>query len=288
MYNFKVFEASLEEQLHDFSQFLWQQGIPNRVNEESGKQVMWVSDQRHVDPVRRAYDLLSKGELKIERVPVKDVIRNPQIRIRWRRIWLTISLVILSIFGGILPYIDTSGTLLTLLTFQDFAFNGRSLVFTPAKESFAAGEYWRLLTPIFVHFGALHLIFNALWTWDLGRRIEERQGRLRLLAIVLLVGIGGNIFQYVMSPNTLFGGMSGVIYGLLGYIWMWDRISPYNHFRLPPGIIGFMLVWLFLGMSGLFSVFGVHVANAVHAAGLIIGMLMGAWAGWLQRSASQK
>ena len=74
--------------------------------------------------------------------------------------------------------------------------------------------------------------------------------------------------------------MSGVVYGLLGYIWIRNRVSPRPILSLPGGLLGFMLIWLLAGMSGFMELLmGVNIANAAHAIGLISGMVLGGWAG---------
>ena len=60
-----------------------------------------------------------------------------------------------------------------------------------------------------------------------------------------------NIGQYFLGGASIFGGLSGVVYGLLGFIWVSSNIAPSSILSLPQGLIGFMLIWLFLGISGI-------------------------------------
>lgn len=129
---------------------------------------------------------------------------------------------------------------------------------------------WRFVTPVFMHFTLLHIVFNVFWWWYLGGRIEKTLGTSWLLALFLFSGITANVIQYLMNgPN--FGGMSGVVYGLLGFCWVYSfrRATP---LYLPPGLIVFMLLWLVLGYTG---VLWVNVANEAHLAGLLSGCLAG-------------
>src|SRR5690606_17148635 len=74
------------------------------------------------------------------------------------------------------------------------------------------GQWWRLVSPIFMHFGIMHLAFNALWYWELGRRIELRSGSFWLLGLTLLFALVSNYAQWVFSgPTALFGGLSGLL-----------------------------------------------------------------------------
>jgi GlpG protein len=195
---------------------------------------------------------------------------------------VTFGAIVLSLMGTLLVYGDDRLSLLHWLTFTDIQRVAGRIVMDSSVATYARGEYWRLITPVFLHFGLLHAVFNMLWTWELGRRLEVARGSLTLLALILLAGGGGNIAQFLADRGTLFGGMSGVIYGLLGYAWMWSRITGDPRTRLPPGLVGFMLGWLLVCMSGLVEALGFGaIANAAHAVGLLVGIVLGAGAALL-------
>jgi GlpG protein len=137
------------------------------------------------------------------------------------------------------------------------------------------GEVWRLFTPALLHAGLVHLSFNVLCLIDLGGLIERRQGTRRFTILVLCLAIISNLVQYYVSgPN--FGGLSGVLFGLLGYIWMRGRIDPRSGLYLYPPVVVVMLVYFFLCMTPLpVALMGVKIANGAHAGGLIAGMVFG-------------
>ncbi len=134
-----------------------------------------------------------------------------------------------------------------------------------------SGEVWRLVTPIFLHFSFLHIFFNMYWMWGLGRGVEFLRGTPRFLAIVLLIAVVSNISQWLVS-GPAFGGMSGVVFGLIGYAWMKGRYEPHEGLGLRSEQITYSLFFLFLGFGGAFG----SVANTCHLAGLLTGMLIGA------------
>ena len=149
---------------------------------------------------------------------------------------------------------------------------------TPLLANILAGQVWRVATPMFIHFGVLHLLFNMIWMWDLGNRLEARQGSGFLVLFVLFLGSLANLAQYFVTANPLFGGMSGVIYGLLGYVWV-RGTSPRYGLRLYTSTVVTMLVWFVLCWVGLLG----PVANWAHSAGLACGVAWGYIDRWRAR-----
>jgi GlpG protein len=135
-----------------------------------------------------------------------------------------------------------------------------------------SGEIWRLFTPVFIHFGLQHILFNMWVLYDLGRLIEINQGTKRLALLVVVIGIGSNIGQYIIG-GPYFGGMSGVLYGLFGYIWIRSLCDPGSGLMLSTMTVGIMLVWFFLCLFQIIP----NVANGTHAVGLVMGMIWGAF-----------
>ena len=138
------------------------------------------------------------------------------------------------------------------------------------------GEVWRLVTPIFIHFGPIHLLFNMFVLYDLGGLIEIRKGHLRLLLLVLVAAVVSNLAQYTYEHTAYFGGMSGVNYALFGYVWMRGRFAPEEGMILRSDTIFYMIAWLFVCLAGAVG----HVANTAHFVGLGIGILSGVAPNW--------
>ena len=106
------------------------------------------------------------------------------------------------------------------LTIQDFLSTANINSFDSITISINAGEVWRLVTPIFLHFSIFHLIFNSLLLWILGQKIEYSIGSLYFFMSVFFISIISNLSQYLLAKSVLFGGLSGLVYGLLGFIWI--------------------------------------------------------------------
>jgi GlpG protein len=132
------------------------------------------------------------------------------------------------------------------------------------------GQVWRLLTPIFVHYDILHIFFNMLWLRDLGSMIEGRQSTWHLGLLVVVIAICSNLAEFYIGHTPAFGGMSGVVYGLFGYIWLRGKFDPASGLFLHPTTVVMMIVWFFICLTGYLP-----VANIIHAVGLAMGLAWG-------------
>ena len=139
-----------------------------------------------------------------------------------------------------------------------------------------AGEFWRLFSPAFIHFGLLHLVFNLMWLYQLGCMIEARQGSLILALLVAVTDVGPMLGQYLWSGPGYVGGMSGVVYGLAGYVWMRGKYDRASGVFLDRQNVQWLLIWLVICFTGAVG----NVANAAHLAGLLIGVVWGRVSAW--------
>lgn len=149
------------------------------------------------------------------------------------------------------------------------------LAFHPTLAQFTDWQAWRYVTPAFIHFSVLHLVFNLLWWWYLGGQIEQRLGSGKLFILLIVGAALPNIAEFFAS-GPRFGGLSGVVYALLGYSWLRTRLQPDCGLAMPPALMGFMLIWLVLGFL---DMLGTPTANMAHLVGLLVGLAQG----WLDR-----
>lgn len=142
-----------------------------------------------------------------------------------------------------------------------------------------SGEVWRLITPIFLHFGFIHLLFNMYALHSFGGMLERSKGAVWLALFVFITGVCSNVAQHLYphafefvqlhKGTAVFGGMSGVLYAMFGYMWMKTRFDEDSMLHLPPDLVAMMLVWLFVCMTGLVG----PIANTAHVSGLAVGSL---------------
>lgn len=131
-------------------------------------------------------------------------------------------------------------------------------------------DVWRYFTHAFMHFSLMHILFNLLWWWYLGGAVEKRLGSGKLIVITVISALLSGYVQHKFS-GPWFGGLSGVVYALMGYVWLRGERDPQSGIYLQRGLIIFALIWI---VAGWFDLFGMSMANGAHIAGLAVGLAM--------------
>ncbi|TKB47600.1 rhomboid family intramembrane serine protease GlpG [Ferrimonas sediminicola] len=141
-----------------------------------------------------------------------------------------------------------------------------ALHFFESWEAFSLDQGWRLFSPVLLHFDPMHIAFNLLWWWYLGGQVEKRLGSGKLLVLLLAGAAVPNLVQFAMV-GPAFGGLSGVVYALVGYCWLMGRMAPQRGIVLPDAYMSFLMIWLVLGFAGF-----MNMANWAHLGGLLVGL----------------
>jgi GlpG protein len=258
----------LQVDLLPLTKALWAHDLAHQIVEQDNQQQLWLINPAQLAVTLSLCEQFAQGEL-----PQKSATSNTKKTRQWRKLLrktpvtagllvITLGLALLTNLGNNYSLVAPFSFFLMYITPEPYLIGGWQHLFT---------QPWRLITPIWLHFGILHLVFNSLWWWELGRRIELQQSGQKLLWLLLLTAILSNLAQAWQGIN-LFGGLSGVIYGLLGYIWLWDKLNK-PVFLLPEGIVIFMLVWLVLGFTDVLAMVGAgNMANMAHLGGLLSGL----------------
>ncbi|HEU4421585.1 MAG TPA: rhomboid family intramembrane serine protease [Pilimelia sp.] len=125
----------------------------------------------------------------------------------------------------------------------------------------AQGEYYRLLTSMFLHYGLIHLLLNMWALWVLGRNLEAVLGPLRFLGLYLLAGLGGSVAAYLFAPNSLTAGASGAIFGLFAALFVVMRRLGRDTSAIVPILV----------INLIFTVTAANISIAGHFGGLVVG-----------------
>lgn len=262
--------------------------IEAQVHEEGGAFTFWVVDDDQLDAARDLFHLLENqpddAVFKTKNIAValpkdpaevfaekakKSRARNIDVRREvfgqsdFSKLYVTIFLIATSVLLTLASESPAVGKVLQSLLFYS-KYMGNS--FPEIRD----GQLWRIITPIFLHGGMLHLFFNMLWLYQLGGAIEKIEKPWYLAALVFGLGAVCNTAQYLIS-GPFFLGMSGVVYGLLGYTWMMGMYQPRSRYFISQGTVSFMMIWLVLCLIGIIP----NVANTQHIAGMIAGTAFG-------------
>ncbi len=184
-----------------------------------------------------------------------------QLKLWARYTRLTATLIALSVSVAVLSKFGSDYQFLHFLFISEYR---------QGLSEISEGQLWRLFTPIIIHFGIIHIVFNMIWLYQLGSAIEQRQNIKRMAMLVVVTSLLSNLAQYFWSGPS-FGGMSGVVYGLLAYIWVQGKFNPRAGLGLEQNIAIMMLIWFVICWMGLVG----NIANMAHTVGLVSGAILG-------------
>ena len=234
-------------------------------------------DVRYEDATDRA-----KRRLRIEQKQNREASKNLiDVRSQWsttgqaRRIPLVVTLCTICVVLALLTYRGALPRIRYALFFSSpIARDSQESAASDPFRDIRAGQVWRLVTPVFLHSNSdpfqLHLLFNLYWLVVLGGQIEKRRGWMFLSLFFLVVAVFSCAAQAVLE-GPFFVGMSGVNYGIFGFVWMKSRLDPWSGFFVHKNTVFVLVGWFIICFLGVIP----NVANTAHAAGLIIGIILG-------------
>jgi len=278
-----------------FSDYLTQLEIENQIIEEPrGDKIayeIWVHEEDKVEqsegllkkfleyPGDEQYQGVSQAARKIKKQAEKEAKEQPQYIDARTTIFyqgvprtgtLTLLIVLACVVVSILSKFGQNTNTMKMLFITEYWREGAYIYWKKGLPEIMNWQLWRLFTPMFIHYGIIHLAFNMLWFWDLGNMVEDRKGSLFLAIFILIVSGSSNWAQYLVS-SPAFGGMSGVVYGLLGYMWMKGKYDPASRLALHKTTVVMMIGWYFLCLIGIIP----NIANMAHTVGLVVGIAWG-------------
>ncbi len=282
-----------EQQAQTFVDFLLTRGIASKIDAAADGVSIWIREEDQLadaraelarfqqDPAAEYYQAASTGARQLRQENQRRETEHRRNMIDMRRRWsarggarnqpLTMALIGLSVVVTLLSHFGDPKSRITQALKMERIYAGPhgDLYMERGLKAVRHGEVWRVVTPILLHGGTLHLLFNMIWLYELGGMIESRRGTFALAWLVLVTGILSNFGQYFWEGGN-FLGMSGVVYGLFGYVWMKSRFQPQLGLFVPPNTVFTLVIWFFI----CFLPF-MHIANGAHAAGLIVGIALG-------------
>ena len=258
----------------ELRQALWRHRIGHRITDEADGQLLWIADPRQLNELKALLERWQRGEPLVLQQATQHPRTMTNSLASLKQVPVTALMIVISlvIFALIAVFGDQ---LIVTLTIVPIGISGGELVFGNLTQTLTSGQVWRLLSPAFLHFGWMHLIFNLMWVWYFGRQVEALQGSRTMLLLLVVAGIGANVAQYA-TGTVLFGGMSGVVYALLAHVWLMSRRVPRSGFFVPQMLVVFMLGWMVFTMTDMAGSVGFgNVANEAHLGGLLVGVVTG-------------
>lgn len=266
-----VFRFPAEQDLALLRKVLWHARIGHHYRQEGREQWIVLVDDGQAEQAKSVIARWMEGD-RFDTLP--EVSAAPgagrQIGMALKAVPITALLVVAALLVFGMQWLLPTPTLLAMVIVpESLSANGLGSL----QDTLSSGQWWRLLSPVLLHFGPMHLAFNLIWIWVFGRQVEVIDGGWRWLMFVILWGIMSNLAQYA-TGTVLFGGLSGVVYALMGYVWWNARRNARYGYQMPPWLLGLSVFWMVLGLVPLPDAWGwPQMGNGAHAGGLAIGLL---------------
>lgn len=286
------------EQARRFADYLLVRDVKVNIDQEDGHWAIWAVEEDQTQQVKeelnrfrehpdadeyRGHGSTAQRRRKEEEKANRE-FRNKQIDVRTR--WgrgaagvkagpVTKGLIFVSIVVAVITGLGSDrGTFFQSLLFESWAVVDGSLVPT-GWQAILSGQFWRIFTPMFLHFDPFHILFNMYMLYHFGTQVESRIPTWKYLVLVLAMSACANIGQVawndVTQSHAPFGGMSGVVYGLFGFIWIKSIFEPQERYFMPQQTVIILGIWMLLGVFDVIS----HIANGAHVVGFISGCAFG-------------
>jgi membrane associated rhomboid family serine protease len=218
-----------------------------------------MNDDRRRDPnvIEGEYEIIGEWDAEPPKEPRKD-----HIEIGSGPPYVTYTILAINI--GVWVLMSLVGLFMGWSQSQQLYYFGAKV-----NVLIAQGEYWRLLTPMFLHVGLAHLFFNSYALYIYGPAVERLFGRIKFILVYLVSGLVGSLLSYLLSPNNA-AGASGAIFGLMGSL-LYFRKEKRNLFQrvFGPGLL------MIIGINLLYGFIQPGIDNWGHIGGLVGGFLMG-------------
>jgi GlpG protein len=264
---YEALSLQLESEVQSLTQVLWSFKIGHRWTHRGNDIVLWVLHPGHVHLAQKLLDEIRLGRNPVPRSSARAL---DLFLANVRRAPVTLATIALAVFIFGLTSVAGVWQVLAGMTYYPLVVTDQGM-----RLVMQGAEWYRMFTPAWLHFGWLHLIFNCLWVWEFGRRLEAGLGSLLTLFAILAIALVANVAQAELSEPAVFGGLSGVVYGLLALSWIGGMGSRPWCVAPPNTIVYFMLGWLLLGLSGLVDMLGFgSIANHAHVGGLLGGVTL--------------
>lgn len=255
----------LDDDLRAITSHLWANGIGHRVVEQNNQQVLILANSSDAPQAHYWVDKWEAGKLTIAEVEPMRLSNN------------TLSVALKAPLT-----LASMAVLILMFVFQQFSNYWHDWlvlgdVFWPSLRNnpqvLLELGFWPVWRLSLLHFSVLHLVFNLVWWWVIGNKIEQKDGRFALLVLIVVSGYTGNLAQWWLT-GPAFGGASGITMAMLGWVG-WRQLQKKIDYDLPSILLPLMAGWM------LFSIFSEYLfaidsqtGHGAHVIGLASGLIL--------------
>jgi GlpG protein len=258
---------------------LWQHKVAHQIVSAQGYDELWILDPGQLSIVEQLINIWKEDPSLLQQTqPAAEVRRvtTGGISNQLKRSPVTTILLLLTLLVAVITQLGADIKAVSYFTISSIHIMDGRIYFSTLANVLADGEYWRLFSPALLHFSVLHIVFNTLWVWDIGGKLERILGSIVWSIGVAIIAILSNVLQYQISEYPLFGGLSGVVYGLIGFAWLLPLLNKHWPVIISKQLMVFFVVWLGVGYTPFPEMIGLgSIANTAHSIGLLSGLALG-------------
>ena len=273
-----VYQFSESEDPALLSASLWQQKISHQVVFNQGHNELWILDLNKRAEAEALLTIWKEDPAQLSQYKSSSQASpsTSSLGVHFKKTPITILLIGFTLIIAAATQLGADLNTISYFTITPFELKNGSIYFYELSEVMSRHEYWRLFSPALLHFSMMHIVFNLLWVWDVGRKLEYLLGSVIWSLGAVIIAVASNVVQYEIDGYPLFGGLSGVVYGLIGFAWLLPILNKRWPIIVSKQLMVFFLIWLGIGYTPFPEMIGIgSIANTAHSVGLLAGLLLG-------------
>lgn len=279
-----VYQFKATEDPKPLTEALWRHKVAHQIVSKEGYNELWIRDPNQLSTVESLFHTWKQDPTALQNArPSKESISHGNNRsekngflAQVKSAPVTSILLLTTFLVAALTNLGADLTTVGYFAISSFDVRNGQIYYFTISQVLDTHEYWRLFTPALLHFSVLHIVFNTLWVWDIGGKLERILGSLVWSLGVVIIAVLSNVLQYQISGYPLFGGLSGVVYGVIGFAWLLPLISPRWPELVSKQLMSFFVLWLLVGYTPFPEMVGLgSIANTAHTIGLLSGLGLG-------------
>lgn len=276
-----VYQFQQTEDPKGLTDALWRHKIAHQIVSKQGHNELWIMDPQQLPTVRSLFTVWQQDPTSLQHADFQPVVTLSKpsqhgFVSQVKSAPVTSIVLVLTALVAVLTQLGSDLVSVGYFSISPFEIRNGQIYFFTLSQVIDKHEYWRFFSPALLHFSVLHIVFNTLWIWDIGGKLERIVGSIAWTLGVVCIAVLSNVLQYEIGGNPLFGGLSGVVYGVIGFAWLLPFLSKHWPILISKQLMAFFAVWLVVGYTPFPEMVGLgSIANTAHTIGLVSGLVLG-------------